>query len=554
MPITMRCPGCQTRFDFADDLEGKRIKCKSCGDIFRVAGPAKTARKDDEEDDRSSNRNRRREDDYDRQPARSRRVLDDDDDDRPRARRRDDDSDDERPRRKGLNPLLIILPIGLVALLIIVPLVIYLAIGGKKGGGSGAAADALVAPSRTCPLEVAEKEAGILVVPDSGTTFGLLRNTGQFPNKSWYFEPYDLTSQKRTGSIVLKGVEDPKAWSLSPDGKNLLLTEARGLGWAGDQWLWLFPLAGQRKQEDKWFPYQKNDKRPFDSPALWRAYVVANDKVLTLATDRTFFVYSLPTYENQTYAVAAVDKEGLGKRSNPPHDYQYRTQWEFAFTADRQRMAVWTGDGYTVVHTADGAEAGGAAGVRSLARAEWGNTAGDSNRVKGGPAAFSPDGNTLAAIVAPDFGNKRLLCLWNVADGQLTSLIRIADNQWREAAGIAWWGNKFIATFGGQVDGLLIDVQKGLPRRQLMAPMGGRYGFGRDGKLWWIAGEDRNKPATLHVVDALDPSLLGNGDDYEQIPDLGNDRFLRRLWLEPGGVLKQPTRDDPPIKQRLIRQ
>jgi len=37
MPISMRCPGCQTRFEFADDLDGKRIKCKSCGDIFRVA-------------------------------------------------------------------------------------------------------------------------------------------------------------------------------------------------------------------------------------------------------------------------------------------------------------------------------------------------------------------------------------------------------------------------------------------------------------------------------------------------------------------------------------
>ena len=27
-----------------------------------------------------------------------------------------------------------------------------------------------------------------------------------------------------------------------------------------------------------------------------------------------------------------------------------------------------------------------------------------------------------------------------------------------------------------------------------------------------------------------------------------------RLWLEPGGVLRNPTRDDPPIKQRLIRR
>jgi hypothetical protein len=56
------------------------------------------------------------------------------------------------------------------------------------------------------------------------------------------------------------------------------------------------------------------------------------------------------------------------------------------------------------------------------------------------------------------------------------------------------------------------------------------------------------------VVDSLDPALLGDEDDYEQIAELGKEFFLRRLWLEPTGVLKQPARDDPPIKQNLIRR
>jgi hypothetical protein len=552
MPISMRCPGCQTRFDFADDLVDKRIKCKSCGDIFRVAGaaPARKAR-DDDDDDRPRTRRRDDEDD-DRPSGRYRRPdrEDDSDDELPRRRRYDDD--DDRPRKRKHNPLLLLIPLGVVGLAAVVVVAIILARGDKKKGGGAGSGDVVVAPARSCPLEVAEKDVGQLVLPDSGTTFGLLRKSQAF-RPSWSFEPYDLATGKAGKRIDLADVEEPKAWSLSPDGKNLLLTEARGQG-AGEQWLWLWPLAGQRPRADKWFPYQRDDKRPFDAPALWRGEIVANDRVLTLATNRSFFIYSLPSFEWQTVAVAAVEKDGLGKRSWVPHDYQYRVQWEEAFTADRKQIAIWTGDGLTIANTADGSEVGGISGVRALARSEWGNTAGDPNRVKGGPAAFSPDGSTLAGVVMSDGGNKRLLCLWSVPDGALKNFYRIADNQWNDAASIHWWGNKFIATRGGRVDGFLFDVQKGYPRRQLMGPTHGKYGFGRDGKLWWAAGEDRTKPATVYVVDALDPAALGDGDDYEQIEELGKEYFLRRLWLEPGGVLRQPMRDDPPLKQKLIRR
>lgn len=548
MAISMRCPGCQTRFDFADDLEGKRIKCKSCGDIFRVAGPAPPRNLRDDDDDRPRACRRDEEDDR----PRTRRRDDDSDDELPR-RPRYDDEDDDRPRRKKLNPLLLLIPLGVVGLAAVAVVAIVLARGDrKKGGGRPGSGDLVAAPSRSCPLEVAEKDVGHLVLPDSGTTFGLLRKSQAF-RPTWSFDPYDLATGKAGKRIDLADVEDPKAWSLSPDGKNLLLTEARGQG-AGEQWLWLWPLAGQRPRADKWFPYQRDDRRPFDSPGLWRAEIVANDTVLTLATSRSFFIWPVPSFEPQTVTVAAVEKEGLGKRSWVPHDYQYRVQWEEAFTADRKRIAIWTGDGFTIANTADGSEVGGISGVRALARSEWGNTAGDPNRVKGGPAAFSPDGSTLAAVVMSDGGNKRLLCLWSVPDGALTNFYRIADNQWNEAASIHWWGNKFIATHGGRVDGFLFDVRKGQPRRQLMGPTHGKYGFSRDGKLWWAAGEERTKPATVYVVDALDPSALGDGDDYERIEDLGQEFFLRRLWLEPGGVLRQPTRDDPPLKQNLIRR
>src|SRR3954471_8307914 len=199
MPISMRCPGCQTRFEFADDLDGKRIKCKSCGDIFRVADPD-AAQKARAEEDR-----RRKKADDDRKTGRYSRPVDDDRRtgryrkpdaaDGPRPRRRDDDSEDDlprrrddegdRPRKKKSNLLLILLPLGLLGL-VAVGIIGYVAWTQKKKSGGGQAGDVVIAPSRSCPLEVPEKDVGTLVLPDGGTTFGLLRKTEVF-KKSWVF-------------------------------------------------------------------------------------------------------------------------------------------------------------------------------------------------------------------------------------------------------------------------------------------------------------------------------------------------------------------------------
>jgi predicted Zn finger-like uncharacterized protein len=110
MPITIACPNCDARFQAPDTFEGKRVKCKKCGETF-VARPA-----DVDEDDRPARpaakaaaraRPRPVDDDEDDSPSRrfakaSRREEDDSDEDRPRRRRRDDvDAEDEpRPRKK----------------------------------------------------------------------------------------------------------------------------------------------------------------------------------------------------------------------------------------------------------------------------------------------------------------------------------------------------------------------------------------------------------------------------------------------------------------------
>jgi hypothetical protein len=126
MSFTTACPNCDARLQAPDTVEGKRVKCKKCGDAF-VARPL-----DDDPPPRSAakSRPRRDEEDEDR-PRRSttaaRRSNDDDyeDDDRPRRRSRDDDEDEpRRPRKKGRKkaagpPVLLFVLLGVGALVLL---------------------------------------------------------------------------------------------------------------------------------------------------------------------------------------------------------------------------------------------------------------------------------------------------------------------------------------------------------------------------------------------------------------------------------------------------
>jgi predicted Zn finger-like uncharacterized protein len=40
MPIETTCPHCDQTYSLADDLEGKKVRCKGCGKTFTVAGEA----------------------------------------------------------------------------------------------------------------------------------------------------------------------------------------------------------------------------------------------------------------------------------------------------------------------------------------------------------------------------------------------------------------------------------------------------------------------------------------------------------------------------------
>jgi len=95
MPIRMDCPGCDEPVVVNDGHEGKKARCKGCGEVFVVkkdaaARASKLAAIQD--GPKSSSRamgGKSRRDEHEERPSRSRRRDDDDDDDdRPRSRRR----------------------------------------------------------------------------------------------------------------------------------------------------------------------------------------------------------------------------------------------------------------------------------------------------------------------------------------------------------------------------------------------------------------------------------------------------------------------------------
>jgi predicted Zn finger-like uncharacterized protein len=106
MPIRTTCPQCQTVYTLADNLAGKKVRCKNCDEVIAVRAGA--AKRDTEEriqkgPDRSE----------------SARAISEDE---PRPRRRNRDADHEpRPRKRGgMSGVLVIgLIVGFLGLLLI---------------------------------------------------------------------------------------------------------------------------------------------------------------------------------------------------------------------------------------------------------------------------------------------------------------------------------------------------------------------------------------------------------------------------------------------------
>ena len=578
--IVMKCPGCKTRFEFAADLAGKKIKCKSCGDVFRVEDsdavpkpskvvsrpaarddtddrpPVKSRRRDDDEDDdRRAARSRRRDDEDDR-PVRARRRDDDEDDRRGRSR---DESDDELPRRKRVNPFVIIGPIAGVLLVAGLVFLLIHVLGNKKTG-SGGDGEVAKGVAKIITLDVPAKDVHQLVVPDSGNQFGLLRNESPDAfRKKWVYEPYDLAAGRRVGKVDLPDVKEPIAVTVSPDGKYLMVTEKPGFG-DRDHTLTVYSVPDAKcLTPQKWQPFPRDDKRPFDTPTLYRADFVANDRILTVGSTRAYHIFTVPSFDPvKSDTVQSVGEHLNQSSGRMPKDWEQR-DYRIAFAPDRKRWAVWTGDAYAVLD-AEGVEQFRTPSVLQMARTVWPRDPFVEKNVRGGGVAFSPDGKVLAGFLQT-WGIEKdwILCRWDATASQLPETVRMPPTQHNEAAGLRFWGNRYLVLSGMTVDfrdlePAALDTKTGLLMKQVMMPQYRKAVFARDGRLWYAVSDESEEPAKLVVVNPAEPDLMEEGTgQYEELPNLRGS-FLKRLWMEPGGVFKLPKRHAPPLTSGLIRQ
>jgi hypothetical protein len=167
MPVTIVCPNCDDRREVPDDVEGKKVRCKKCGETFR-ARPVEEDVGDDRRAARSASKSRPRpaadDADEDERPARrtgkaSRRREEDDEPDRDegeprrRSREEDDEADEPRPRKKkgrkakkGGPPVVLLVSIG-VGVLVVILLLIGIFSGEREPDGSAAPGGPMSGPA-----------------------------------------------------------------------------------------------------------------------------------------------------------------------------------------------------------------------------------------------------------------------------------------------------------------------------------------------------------------------------------------------------------------------
>jgi predicted Zn finger-like uncharacterized protein len=113
MPITVDCPSCNRKLRVPDDLQGKKVKCPTCGTTFTAGASAAPPPVEEEERPAPAPVSPRRsapKDEYEEEPA----YREDEDEERPRRRR---SRASMQPHRGTL-----ILVLGILSLVVFAPL------------------------------------------------------------------------------------------------------------------------------------------------------------------------------------------------------------------------------------------------------------------------------------------------------------------------------------------------------------------------------------------------------------------------------------------------
>jgi hypothetical protein len=497
-----------------------------------------------------------------------RRDDDDIDEDRPRSRRRSND-DDDRPRRSSnkkakSNPWIIWGPvIGVVVVGLAVG--IYFITKPKKSStttspevaqqGDYKENPSPFAPKKNPPVDnpikgifpgndahlvqanavhfradCAPNKIERIWVNDRGTIAGVAWASFDGGKKNNIVDRFDVKTGNKLGRAELGSLDQMQHMALSPDG-NLVLHYENALDDGFKKKVSVYDLAQNKPVVQRVQPYPKGDL----TASMYWADFITSDRIVTVSSKREVKVFSLPEFKEESSLKVAGTTFSMGHQD--PYTKEYK---DVALSADRTKLAIWNGDGFTFVNTMDCKETGKSQGLPEIIS--------PSTEVMG--TAFSPNGRQLVSIISSfpkSKGNQRQITLvrWDVDSLQRSGNLQPVHEKVFTGGVLKFWGSKHVLLFNGGIgQALLASVDSAQPVCEVIRPYHGRVAFSRDGSLWYAGGENDQGTAFISRVELP--------ETYAADANVWSANSLRRLWLGGEGAKSSPDGVDSRLNLALI--
>lgn len=559
MSILMNCPGCQAGFNLSEALEGKRVRCKNCGEPFLVSDaaasankPAPTNAEEDGPDGMAAGRAR-----ITATPGHIPRP-----ERRPVDQKKEEDSRSDRDPRATRN----VQKEGTS----ILPWVVFVSVVGVFLTGIGLAIwssasdskkDEPIAhnnqpapvpvpvpvqpnpgprPARPAPPPLPEAppplKAAAIKIPVEYlgllTERVLLAGPGSqragicsrsIEGKTHYFACFDVPAGKRSSHTELPNLGVLQQMSLSPDGSRLAVVEMMS-GQGPESAITIWSLPEGQVLLSRWKPYPG----PNSLGVLKKIIFLDANRLLTITTGKQMTLWDL-----SGEAVYSIEHKIPGRLDILVEDPHTRQPNNFALSADRGSLALFNGSGFDVMDTATGE-----------ARGKTGDLVGRGASVHG--VALDRHAGRLAVYlwVLEKGTLEDRVVVWNLKTNQQAGSfpIRVKKQTTGRVGGwsgnaLSWWGQDHLLLWGGNNNALVLDAATGQPLRELAAPQHGRCGFDDpDGRLWYDVSLHKKAKAYLCAVDFPREDLQG---------DAGLDgEYYKRWWLTDNGIAGEPDAND----------
>lgn len=303
---------------------------------------------------------------------------------------------------------------------------------------------------------------------------------------------WDWQAGKRVSRITIG--DDPGLIQLSPTGTRLLVRER----FPPKLSLWSVNDAKQLVKD--WDPFPKDPKQPFGArqELVW-AYLLSDDRVLSIARSGQFFVWNLTTNQ-PVYSIPApknsrfLTENGFAKM---PQD--------FALSPDRRILAVNNKDGFDLFDTATGNLFGKTSSF--AAEGSVGNT---------WSVAFNRAGNLLAFrhnLHVPGGKQQECITVWEIPSGKRKWHYPVPTD-FDTNGPIAFVGARHLMVFDGNVfKATLFGLDDGRYHRVLKTSgkAGDRFGVAvPDDRIWYVTRSVFNAPGFLVAVNLPEADLAQN--------------------------------------------